>query len=63
MQFWGMAKWPPIGGWMLLMRVAAYSRFYCTEQNFPCIIGLHVNSLNHFNWEGNECLYIKICKC
>ena len=23
-----MAKWPPIGGW-LLKRVAAHSRFYC----------------------------------
>ena len=28
MPFWGMAKWPPIGGW-LLIRVAAHSRFYC----------------------------------
>ena len=26
--FWGMAKWPPVGGW-LLMRKAAHSRFYC----------------------------------
>ena len=25
-----MAKWPPIGGW-LLIRVAAHSRFYCSE--------------------------------
>ena len=29
MPFWGMAKWPPIGGW-LLIKVAAHSRFYCT---------------------------------
>ena len=29
MPFWGMTKWPPIGGW-LLIRVAAHSRFYCT---------------------------------
>ena len=28
MPFWGMAKWPPIGGW-LLIRVAGHSRFYC----------------------------------
>ena len=28
LSFWGMAKWPPIGGW-LLMRVPAHSRFYC----------------------------------
>ena len=28
MPFWGKAKWPPIGGW-LLIRVAAHSRFYC----------------------------------
>ena len=27
MPFWGMAKWPPIGGW-LLIRVAAHSRFH-----------------------------------
>ena len=31
MSFWGMTKWPPIGGW-LLIRVAAHSRFYCTPQ-------------------------------
>ena len=31
MTFWGKAKWPPIGGW-LLIRVAAHSRFYC----IPC---------------------------
>ena len=29
MSFWGMAKWPPIGGW-LLIRVAAHS---CTVYN------------------------------
>ena len=28
MSIWGMTKWPPIGGW-LLIRVAAHSRFYC----------------------------------
>ena len=27
--FWEMAKWPPIGGW-LLIGVAAHSRFYCS---------------------------------
>ena len=31
MQFSGMVRWPPIGGW-LLIRVAAHSRFYCTEK-------------------------------
>ena len=30
MSFWGMAKWPPVGGW-LLIRVTAHSRFYCTN--------------------------------
>ena len=29
MSFWGIAKWPPIGGW-LLIRVAVHNRFYCT---------------------------------
>ena len=29
MSFWGMTKWLPIGGW-LLIRVTAHSRFYCT---------------------------------
>ena len=29
MPFWGMTKWPPIGGW-LLIRVAAHSRLYFT---------------------------------
>ena len=33
MSFWGMTKWPPIGGW-LLIRVAAHSRFYCTTGKF-----------------------------
>ena len=28
MSFWGMIKWPPIGGW-LLIKVADHSRFYC----------------------------------
>ena len=28
MPFWGMAKWPAIGGW-LLISVASHSRFYC----------------------------------
>ena len=27
MPFWGITKWPPIGGW-LLIRVADHSRFY-----------------------------------
>ena len=28
MSFWGMAKWLPIGSW-LLIKVAAHRRFYC----------------------------------
>ena len=31
----GMAKWPPIGGW-LLIRVAAHSRFYCNINMYIC---------------------------
>ena len=30
MPCWGLAKWPPIGGW-LLIRVAAHSRFYGSD--------------------------------
>ena len=33
--FWGMAKWPPIGGWLLL-RVAAHRRLCCYFDN--CIV-------------------------
>ena len=33
MLFWGMAKWSPIGGW-LLIRVAAHSRLNCTSRFF-----------------------------
>ena len=30
MSFWGMVKWPPIGGW-LLIRVVAHNRFHCSN--------------------------------
>ena len=33
--FWGLDKWPPIGGW-LLIRVAAHNRFYCMVKLAKC---------------------------
>ena len=46
MPFWGMAKWPPIRGW-LLIRVAAHSRFHCssvgvTYLNFALVLQIQL---------------------
>ena len=50
MSFWGMTKWPPIGGW-LLIRVAAHSRLYCTYYVMLEFISDFFHSLcNLYNW-------------
>ena len=65
MSFWGLAKWPPIWGW-LLIRVAAHSRFYCIKMTIYCaglIYLIPTNSLiNFIAWimvlvhKGRQCV-------
>ena len=57
--FCEMAKWSPIGGW-LLIRVAAHSRFYCTKQRTLVVLTLHhhhvlkTESVNRVDNESNK---------